>query len=59
MIDAAKEIRQQFIVNTHPLTSLEAKRRKAIEWLGDKWVLHSKHSVKKNPNPGILIRLMS
>ena len=59
MTDYGRSDRAAFIANTHPLTSLESKRRKAIEWLGDKWVLHSKHSVKKNPNPGILIRLMS
>lgn len=59
MIDAARQDRQQFIAATHPHSSLEAKRRRAIEWLGDKWVLHHKHAVKKNPVPGILIRVLS
>lgn len=58
MQDFARPIRQQFIAATHPHSSLEEKRKRALEFLGDKWVLHSKHAVKKNPQPGILIRIM-
>jgi hypothetical protein len=58
MLDFAKSDRQQLISRTHLHTSLEAKRERALAYLGDKWVLHAKHAVKKNPQPGILIRIM-
>lgn len=47
MIDAARQDRQAFIARTHPHSSLEAKRMRAIEWLGPKWVLHRVHAVKR------------
>jgi len=57
--DHAHADRQQLIANSWPHNSLEAKRRRAIEYLGEKWVLHQKHAVKKNPTPGILVRVLS
>lgn len=31
------------------LSSLEEKRKAALEWLGDRWILHPKHAAQKKP----------
>lgn len=51
MMDFAKPDRQRLIDNTHPHASLESKRRRAIEYLGTKWVLHRVHAVKRKARP--------
>lgn len=45
--DFAKPDRAAFIAQTWHHSSLEAKRQRAIQWLGSKWVLHRVHSVKR------------
>lgn len=57
MKDFAQSERQKFIAQTYPHNSLEEKRRRAMEVLGENWVLHSKHAVKKLANPGVLGRV--
>lgn len=47
MIDAAKQDREEFIARTWHHSSLEAKRARALEFLGPKWVLHRAHAVKR------------
>jgi hypothetical protein len=47
MIDAATAERQKFIADTVLHNSNEAKRRRAIAWLGPKWILHPKNAIKR------------
>ncbi len=47
MTDHAHADRQRFIAATWPHNSLEAKRERAIEFLGPKWILHKAHAVKR------------
>lgn len=54
MHDFARQDRQQFIAATHPHSSLQAKRERALQWLGDKWVLSRVHAVKRKDKPTFL-----
>lgn len=47
MLDFAKPDRSAFIARTHQHSSLEAKRERALEFLGPKWVLHRSHAIKR------------
>ena len=47
MIDAATEDRRKFIAETVLHNSNEAKRKRAIAWMGKRWILHPAHQIKR------------
>ena len=55
MTDYGTQHRREFIDATWPHNSLEAKRERALKFLGPKWVLHRSHAVKRKDKPAILV----
>ena len=62
MFDAATEDRRALIENTpreravYESPTLENRRRKALERLGERWVLHPNYNPALNPRHAVFVR---
>lgn len=62
MFDAATEDRRALIENTpreravYESPTLENRRRKALERLGERWVLHPNYKPALNPHHSVFVR---
>lgn len=62
MFDAATEDRRALIENTpreravYESPTLENRRRKALEYLGDRWVLHPNYNPASNLRHAVFVR---